>query len=175
MISKKKRWAVDSYTSAFYLFTLLNPFFSLHQELELRQREKAVSEKLQKEEAWYDQQKRKLRDKGSDEQYPQIKKQRGVIRKLRLEQVIKAGYGQLAKFPTRPNFLPTRPISYQFAQSQLAQISYQLAQICNQLFYCLTYAFVSSQCTRKHNINPSPPKYRLSYLSFQLVICIFCW
>ena len=45
------------------------------------------------------------------------------------QMVLLTGYGQLAQRPTRPIFLPTRPIFYQPAQSQLAQMFYQLAQI----------------------------------------------
>ena len=57
------------------------------QELELKQREHAVGEKLRLELAWYEQQKRKLRDKGSDDNYPQFKKTRGLITRLKREQV----------------------------------------------------------------------------------------
>ena len=60
----------------------------LLQELELRQREAALSLKIHKETQWYEQQRRKLRDKGSDDKHPQqLRRHRTNITKLRREQV----------------------------------------------------------------------------------------
>ena len=61
---------------------------ALLQELELRQREAALSLKIHKETQWYEQQRRKLRDKGSDDKHPQqLRRHRTNITKLRREQV----------------------------------------------------------------------------------------
>ena len=57
------------------------------QELRLKQREQAVSEKLKAELNWYEQQKHKLRDKSTDDNYPQVKKARSAISRLKREQV----------------------------------------------------------------------------------------
>ncbi|XP_013412629.1 centrosome-associated protein 350 isoform X2 [Lingula anatina] len=58
-----------------------------HQGALFRLREKALEEKMKAELAWLDQQKKQLRDKGSDDAYPQIvKKQRGLIMKYKKEQ-----------------------------------------------------------------------------------------
>ena len=57
------------------------------QELRLKQREQAVSEKLKAELNWYEQQRHKLRDKSTDDNYPQVKKARSAISRLKREQV----------------------------------------------------------------------------------------
>lgn len=50
-------------------------------------REHALKEKTQAELAWLEQQKKRLRSKGEDDAYPQIrKKQRGLIMRLQQEQ-----------------------------------------------------------------------------------------
>ena len=54
----------------------------------LKLREQALKEKTQAELAWLEQQKQRMRHKGADDAYPQIKKrQRGLIMRLQQEQV----------------------------------------------------------------------------------------
>ncbi|XP_077862424.1 centrosome-associated protein 350-like [Saccoglossus kowalevskii] len=58
-----------------------------HQAALLRLREKALKEKTKAEMAWLEHQKRRMKDKGTDEAMPPIrKKQRGLLMKLKQEQ-----------------------------------------------------------------------------------------
>lgn len=59
-----------------------------HQEALLHLREKALKEKTKAEMAWLDLQKKRVRDKGSDDVMPSIRKrQRGVMMRLQAEKV----------------------------------------------------------------------------------------
>ncbi len=59
-----------------------------HQNSLLKLREVALKEKTKAELAWIEQQKQRIRKKGADESYPQLKKrQRGLIRRLQQERV----------------------------------------------------------------------------------------
>ena len=59
-----------------------------HQEALLHLREKALKEKTRAEMSWLELQKKRLRDKGSDDVMPSIRKrQRGVLMRLQAEQV----------------------------------------------------------------------------------------
>ena len=55
----------------------------------MKLRERALKEKTQAELAWLEQQKKRFRDKGADDQFPQLnKRKRGLLLRLQQEQVM---------------------------------------------------------------------------------------
>ena len=63
-------------------------FLNFLQENLLKLRERALKEKTHAELAWLEQQKKRFRDKGADDQFPMLnKRKRGLLLRLQQEQV----------------------------------------------------------------------------------------